>query len=82
MKRMALRVDSKGRIQIPKEVREELGIRGEVSATIEDGIVMIEPVERILDRLARNIRFNFKGVEAAIPKLRRAAERELHNQVS
>jgi AbrB family looped-hinge helix DNA binding protein len=82
MKRLSLKVDSKGRIQIPKEVREELGITNEVSATIEDGIMRIEPVERVLDRLAKNVRFNFKNVEATIPKLRKAAERELLKQIS
>ena len=77
MKRLALKVDSKGRIQIPKDVREELGIRKEVSATIEDGYVTIEPVERIFDRLATQVRFNFKSIEKDLPKLRRAAEEEL-----
>lgn len=47
MKRLSLRVDSKGRIQIPKDVRRELGIKDEVSASIEDGGVRIEPIERL-----------------------------------
>jgi AbrB family looped-hinge helix DNA binding protein len=82
MKRLSLKVDSKGRIQIPKDVREELGIKGEVSARIEDGTVKIEPVERVLDRLSREVRFNFKGVEEDMPKLRRSAEKELLKHVS
>ena len=81
MKRLVLKLDSKGGIQIPKEVREKLGIKDEVSATIEDGIIMLEPVERILDRLSNGVRFNFKSVEEALPKLRKAAERELLKQI-
>src|SRR2546426_6985543 len=81
MRRLALKVDSKGRIQIPKEIREELGIGNEVSASIQDGIVTIEPVEHIFDRLSREVRFNFKGVEESMPKLRRAAEEELSKQI-
>jgi len=81
MRRLALKVDSKGRIQIPKEIREELGIGNEVSASIQDGIVTIEPVEHIFDRLSREVRFNFKSVEESMPKLRRAAEEELSKQI-
>ena len=77
MKRLSFKVDSKGRIQIPMDVRRELGIRNEVSARIEDGVVRIEPVESVLDRLTREVRSNFKSVEEDLPKLRKAAEREL-----
>ena len=77
MKRLSFKVDSKGRIQIPMDVRRELGIRNEVSARIEDGVVRIEPVESVLDRLKREVRFKFKSVEDDLPKLRKAAEREL-----
>ncbi len=82
MRRLALKVDSKGRIQIPKEIRKELGIGNEVSASIQDGMVTIEPVERIFDRLWSAVRFNFKSVEKDMPKLRRAAEEELSKQIS
>ena len=82
MKRFSFKVDSKGRLQIPKEVREELGIRDTVSAVVEDGIMTVEPVERIFDRLASEVRFNLRSVVEDLPKLRRAAEEELLKQVS
>jgi AbrB family looped-hinge helix DNA binding protein len=82
MKRLALKVDSKGRIQVPKELRERLGIRREVSVKIENGTMTIEPVERIFDRLAGEVRSNFKSVAAELPKLRKAAEQELLKQAS
>ena len=40
-------------------------------------MVRIETVESVLDRLTREVRFNFKSVEEDLPKLRKAAEREL-----
>jgi AbrB family looped-hinge helix DNA binding protein len=82
MKRIALKVDSKGRIQIPKKLRDELGIRDGVSVSIEDGSITIEPVERIFDRLAAEVRFNFKSVVEELPGLRRTAEEELFKQIS
>jgi AbrB family looped-hinge helix DNA binding protein len=76
MKRIALKVDPKGRVQIPKRVREELGIRKGVNATIENRIVKIEPVENILDRLSKNVKFKFKSVKTDMPNLRKTAEGE------
>jgi AbrB family looped-hinge helix DNA binding protein len=57
MKCIALKIDSKGWIQLPKDIRDSLGIRKEVSATIEDGIVTIEPVDTILNRLSKSVKF-------------------------
>jgi AbrB family looped-hinge helix DNA binding protein len=82
MKRLLLKVDSKGRIQIPKKIRERLRIGDEVSATIDDKRIIFEPTEHILDRLAKEVKFNFKSVHKDMPKLRKAAERELLKQVS
>jgi len=82
MKRIALKVDSKGRIQIPKDIRQELGIREQVSATIEGGVMKVEPVESILDRLAKSVKFNYSSIESALPKLRKAAERQLRKELS
>jgi AbrB family looped-hinge helix DNA binding protein len=38
-------LDSAGRLQIPKEIREELGIGKRVEMEIEDGKIIIKPVE-------------------------------------
>lgn len=77
MKRLSLKVDSKGRIQIPSGVRQELGIKSEVSASVENGGVRIEPIEGLYDRLSKEVRFNFGSVERDMLKLRKAAEKEL-----
>jgi hypothetical protein len=82
MKRLSLKGASKGIIQITKKVREEPGIRNEVSAKIEDRVMRIEPVESVLDRLKKQVTFNFKSVEEDLPKLRKATERELIKHAS
>lgn len=82
MKRLALKVDSKGRIQVPKELRDQLGMRREVSVKVENGTMTIEPIERIFDRLAGEVRFNFTSVAGELPGLRKAAEEELLRQTS
>jgi len=82
MKRIAIRVDSKGRLLIPKSVREQLGIGKEVTVTLEDGKMTIEPVERIYERLATNVKFNFANIADEIPRLRKAAEEELFKRTS
>ena len=82
MKRTGLKVDSKGRIQVPKDLRKQLGIGTEVSVRVENGAMTIEPIERVFDRIAREVRFNFNGVAGDLPRLRKAAEAELLKQIS
>jgi len=77
MKKLSLKVDPKGRIQIPKGVRQRLGIKSEVSLSVENEGVRIEPIEGLYDRLSSEIEFNFGSVERDMPKLRKAAEKEL-----
>lgn len=55
-----VKVDSKGRVVLPQEVRERLGITpgGEVEIREEDGKVIVEPEddpEQIIDRMERLI---------------------------
>ncbi len=55
------KVDSKGRIVLPKEVRERLGITPgtEVDIHEENGVVVVEPEDdpqRIIDRMERLIK--------------------------
>ena len=59
-----------------------MGISKEVSVKVENGMMTIEPAERIFDRLASEVRFNFKSVGRELPKLRKAAEEELLRHVS
>ncbi len=72
-----LKVDEKGRLHIPKEVRQRLGIRtGSVSGRVEGQALIIEPTSNLFDKLAGVTKFNFDSVERSLPKLRRSAERQ------
>lgn len=79
---LILKVDPKGRIQVPKKILDELGIGREVRAMIEDRVVKIEPVVRIRERLAKTVKFHYTSVERSLPKLRKAAERQLLKEIS
>jgi AbrB family looped-hinge helix DNA binding protein len=48
-----LRVDGRGRIVIPSEVRKRLGIGRLVRLRVEDGRAVIEPVRDPLEELSR-----------------------------
>lgn len=81
METRVLKVDEKGRVHLPKELRVRLGIKNEVRAKIENGAITMEPITEIMDRLAAEVKFSFKRVEKALPSLRRAAQEELLTEV-
>ena len=77
-----LKVDENGRLQIPREVRERLGIKKSVIVKIEEnGSFSIEPISNLYDRLASDVRFNFRSVQKSLPSLRRAAGKQLLKEV-
>jgi AbrB family looped-hinge helix DNA binding protein len=76
-----LKVDEKGRLQIPREVRERLGIKKSVTARIEEnGSLSIEPASNLYDKLASDVTFNFRSVEKSLPDLRKTAEKQLFKE--
>lgn len=77
METRILKVDEKGRLHLPKEIRDTLGIKNEVRARIKNGTVTIEPITKIMDRLATQVKFTFRSVEKELPSLRRVAEKQL-----
>ncbi len=81
METRVLRVDKKGRIHIPKELRERFGVKKKVRARIERGVISIEPITNVVDRLTHEVKFNFESVEEALPRLRKAAEEQLLQEV-
>ena len=76
-----LRVDSKGRILIPSEVRSMLNIKGVVRARIEDGKLIIEPIKDPIDLLVSSVVRGTTDVEKEIRGLRRAALEEVVKRV-
>ncbi len=70
------RVDSKGRILIPKEIREELGIKNLVKLRVEEGKLVITPIVDPLEELTANVVKGTSNVAQEIRRLRRLAEEE------
>ncbi len=68
-----LRVDSKGRILIPSEVRSLLNIKGAVYARVEGGKLVIEPIRDPIEILTASVIRGTTDVEREIKELRRAA---------
>lgn len=74
---LLLKVDEKGRILIPRALREKLGIGRLVRARVEEGRIVIEPVGDPLELLERAVVKGTEDVEREIGELRRIAEAEL-----
>lgn len=77
MSAVFLSVDAKGRLQIPKRIRQSVGIADKVRAQVTERGLLIEPSEDPLDRLSTMVEFEFGSVAASLAALRKAAEREL-----
>jgi len=78
---LLLKVDSKGRVLIPRALREQLGIRKLVKARVEGGRVVLEPVGDPVELLERVVVEGTEDVEGEIGELRRVAEVELRKLV-
>jgi AbrB family looped-hinge helix DNA binding protein len=77
MVEMLLKVDGKGRVLIPRALREKLGIGRLVRARVEEGRIVIEPVGDPLELLERAVVKGTEDVEREVGELRRIAEAEL-----
>jgi len=51
-----LKVDERGRIVIPSEIRKKMGIRKTVRLHIEEGKIILEPAEDPLDKLSKLVK--------------------------
>ncbi len=76
-----LKVDSKGRILIPSEVRSMLNIKGVVYARVVDGKLIIEPIRDPIDLLTSSVIRGTSDVEKEIRELRRVAVEEVLKRV-
>ena len=76
-----LKVDDKGRILIPKEIRSLLNIENVVSARVENGKLIIEPIKDPIDLLTSSVLRGTTDVEKEIKELREAVLREAEKRV-
>ena len=70
---MLVRVDGKGRLVIPKELRERLGIRGLVRLRVQGDKLVVEPVRDPLEALEASVVEGTRDVAREIEELRRRA---------
>lgn len=76
------RVDEKGRILIPDDIRRLLGIEGLVKIEVVGSKLVIEALEDPVKRFAKLVVKGTTDVESEIRELRAAAEKEALKRVS
>ena len=76
-----LKVDNKGRILIPSEIRTALGIKNVVSVRVKDGKLIIKPIKDPIDALTSSVVRGTVDVEKQISELRRTTLREAMKRV-
>jgi len=74
---LLLKVDDKGRITIPSEIRRKLGIKGYVKIRIADDKLVIEPVRNPLERLMKLVIDSGGNIENDIRVFRKREEVKL-----
>lgn len=76
------RIDAKGRVVIPKRLREEAGLGRVAKIRAEGGRIIIEPIESPLERLKSNVKLAIADIESELRGLRKVAEEWLMKEVS
>ena len=74
MKFISLKVDEKGRVQIPKDVRDQLGIEGDVVAEQKEHSLELKPKKKIKDPLAFLASLNIKTDKTPLEMKREAQQ--------
>ena len=75
-----MKVDRKGRIVIPSNIRRQLNIKNLVKIIVKDGEITLKPVEDPLKSLEKLVVKGTTDVEKEIQRLYRTAERELQKE--
>ncbi|MEM2913597.1 MAG: AbrB/MazE/SpoVT family DNA-binding domain-containing protein [Candidatus Bathyarchaeia archaeon] len=81
MNEFIAKVNGKGRILIPSEIRRRLNIRNVVRIIVGDGEIVLKPVEDPLRRIEKLVIKGTSDVKAEIQRLRKTAENELQREV-
>jgi len=77
---VTVRVDQKGRIVIPSNIRKKFNIKNIVKIIVKEGEITLKPVEDPLKSLEKLVVKGTTDVEKEIQRLRRIAERELQKE--
>lgn len=71
-----VRIDDKGRIVIPLEIRKKFKLRKLVILRVENDKIIIQPIKDPIEMLTSTIIKGSRDIEKEIPKLRKIAEEE------
>lgn len=77
---VTVKVDRKGRIVIPSNIRRQFNIKNLVKIIVKEGEITLKPVEDPLKSLEKLVVKGTTDVEKDIQRLRRVAERELQKE--
>ncbi|MCD6466177.1 AbrB/MazE/SpoVT family DNA-binding domain-containing protein [Candidatus Bathyarchaeota archaeon] len=80
MSEITVKVDRKGRMVIPSNIRRQFNIKNIVKIIVKGEEIILKPVEDPLKSLEKLIIKGTTDVERDIQRLRRAAERELQKE--
>lgn len=80
MGEVTLKVDEKGRVVIPSNIRKQLKIKNTVKISVKEGEITLKPIEDPLTSLEKLVVRGTTDVEKEIRRLRRAAESELQKE--
>jgi len=73
---LLLKIDGKGRILIPANIRKKMGLEHLVKVRIEDNKLIIEPVRDPIETLTRAVIRGSRDIEEEISSLRVISEKE------
>ena len=77
---VTVKVDRKGRIVIPSNIRRQFNIKNIVKIIVKGGEITLKPVEDPLRSLEKLVVKGTTDVEKEIQRLHRIAERELQKE--
>ena len=80
MSEVTVKVDRKGRIVIPSNIRKQFDIKNIVKIIVKGEEITLKPVEDPLKSLENLVIKGTTDVEKDIQRLRRVAERELQKE--
>lgn len=72
-----VKVDERGRVLIPANIRKMLKIKSVMKLVVEGDKIVLKPLEDPLKQIEELVVKGVKDVEVEIPQLRRVAEEEL-----
>jgi len=78
---ITVKVDRRGRIVIPSNIRRRFNIRNIVKIVVKDEEIVLKPVEDPLESLKKLVLKGTTDVEKEIRRLRKVAEHELQKEV-